>query len=178
MAPEAAVGASAARIARWTPSMPKRPPPSTVRSVIPSVTSTRRSPLSSVTMLVSNVAGSVPAPRAGWIGPSSSAKPPLRSATYAGGWPQLSHASVAVGACQRASTAVTKKFGLSSARMTPSIVAAACTRSCPVRRAARSAPRAEALRPAAVGPVPAASAIASHAPSRFSTKSNQSPPTS
>src|SRR4051794_36026784 len=44
--------------------------------------------------------------------------------------------------------------------------------------AARSAPSAAAPSPAAVGPVSAASAIASQAPSRFSTKSNQSPPTS
>ena len=48
----------------------------------------------------------------------------------------------------------------------------------PLRRDARSAPRAAAPNPAAVGPLPAASPIASHEPSRFSTKSNQSPPTS
>ena len=110
--------------------------------------------LSSVTTLVSKVGGPSPAPSGGVDGALELGEAARRGRPRsAGGWPQLSQASVAVGACQRASTAVTKKSGLSSARMTSSMVVAACTRSCPLRRAARSAPRAEALRPAAVGPV-------------------------
>jgi hypothetical protein len=90
----------------------------------------------------------------------------------------LTQVSLALVARQRAISAVTWKSGLPRRRTVSSMEASAPWRSSPLRRAARSEPSAVAPRPAAVGPESTAPAIASQAPSRFSTKSNQSPPTS
>ena len=95
-----------------------------------------------------------------------------------GSWPQLDTMSWNVAGSQRAASAVISARGPGISRSVRCMSRSASCTLPPLRRLARSAPRATALLAAArvLGPRPSASVI--QMPSRFSTTSNQSPATS
>ena len=92
--------------------------------------------------------------------------------------PQLTISSLNVAGSQRATIAVISADGPGISRSVRCMSISASWVLPPLRRLARRAPSATALLAAArvLGPRPSASVI--HTPSRFSTKSNQSPATS